>query len=159
MITRRFFEVAVAVGMVAVLAAGSGEAIAMTAGSAASSHAVPVLGSKKFDTMPDAVGYGTAHPKRIFNGGDPSGDAYHLRWATWGAATSLGHGKTYVFKPSGGYYKDPGRIELKATGLGHCTAKGPLAYRHLHVRVAGPGKAYGRWSRWSGAKNLCHNHF
>ncbi|HEX3824987.1 MAG TPA: hypothetical protein VHV79_11035 [Mycobacteriales bacterium] len=159
MMTRRCFEVAVAVGLLAALSVGTGEAIAMTALPAASSHAVPVLGSKKFDTMPDAVGYGTAHPKRIFNGGDPSGDAYHLRWASWGAAASLGHGKTYVFKPSGGYYKRPGRIELKATRLGHCTAHGPLAYRHLHARVAGPGKSYGHWFRWSEVKNICHSHF
>lgn len=159
MITRRFLEVFVAFGLIATLALGSGDALASAARPGSTSSTVPVLGSKKFDSMPDAVGYGTAHPKRIFNGGDPSGDAYHLSWTHWGGATSIGHGKTYVFKPNGGYYKHPGRIELKASGLGHCTAGGPLAYRRLHAREARPGGHFGHWFRWSGAKNICQNHF
>jgi hypothetical protein len=116
---------------------------------------VPVLGAKAFD-LPSGSGFGTAHPKRIDNGGDPSGIAFHLAWAHWGDATSTAHGKTYVPKKSGGFFRHAGRIELRASDLGQCTANSRVAYRHLHAREAAPGKSYGHWFRWSGAKTICH---
>lgn len=119
-------------------------------------HAVPVLGSKAFPGSPDAIGFGTAHPTHVFNGGDPSGEAIHLHWTGWGKARTVAHGKTFVSRPKGGFYKHKGRLEFRASDLGHCSANGPLAYRHLHARVAAPGKSYGHWSRWSEANNICH---
>jgi hypothetical protein len=153
MITRRFFEVAVAVGMVAVLAAGSGEAIALAARPGTSSSTVPVLGSKKFE-LPSGSGFGKPHPKKIFNGGDPSGLAFHLVWSHWGRAVSTATGKSYAPKKSGGVYP-AGRIELRASDLGRCTANGQLAYRHLRAREAPPHKSFGHWFKWSGTKTIC----
>jgi hypothetical protein len=145
----------IAAGLSALLALASGGAAIANAARSPSSHAtVPVLGSKKFD-LPAGSGFGTAHPKKIDNGGDPSGIAYGLSWAHWGHATSIAHGTTNVPKRSGGYYAHRGRIEFRASDLGSCSASGPLAYRHLHARVAAPGKSFGKWFAWGDAKTIC----
>ena len=51
--------------------------------------------------MPYGIGWATAHPKEIFNGGDPSGDVRSIHWSHWGAATATGHGLGAGFKPQG----------------------------------------------------------
>jgi hypothetical protein len=144
MIRRLFLSAMLVVTVGAVLTAVSG-----VASGAAHHKVVPVLGSKAFPGSTDAIGFGTAHPKHVFNGGDPSGDAVHLKWTGWGKPTTIAHGQTF-----GPTHKR--RIEFRASDLGHCTANGPLAYRHLHARVALPHKPYGHWFRWAEAKNICH---
>ncbi len=72
----------------------------------------PVLGSASF--IPRiGVGWGTYKPSEIFNGGDPSGMIDGITWSGWGEPEAIGYGKTYIFKPNGGYY--PGECHRRAT--------------------------------------------
>ena len=113
-----------------------------------------VLGKK--DLLMYGIGWGTAHPRTIFNGGDPNGRAWGLHWTRWGASRSLARGRTWIFKPAGGYYSKPGAIELRASRIGRCTAGGPRAYTRLQAREAvRPGGPLGRWFVWGGWKSLC----
>jgi hypothetical protein len=113
-----------------------------------------VLGSRSFAL--NGAGFGTAHPSRIFNGGDPSGLVSHIHWAHWGASVATGRGLNSIFKPSGGYYSQLVTIELRASRLGHCTAGGPLAYRRLSFRAPShPGGKLGPWTLWSGTPTIC----
>ncbi len=123
--------------------------------SAAAAPRQPVLGSTAF--IPRiGVGWGTYRPREIFNGGDPSGMVYGITWTGWGKPESIGHGKTYIFKPTGGYYSRSVTAELAAFDLGRCTTGGPLAYRLLEVRVpSAPGAKFGKWFVWSDVKTLC----
>ena len=124
--------------------------------SATAAKRVPVLGSKSF-AGPPGVGWGTYAPREIFNGGDPSGMVTAITWTGWGSPTAIGYGKSFIFKPAGGYYPGAVKVELRASVLGHCTAAGPRAYEHLAVREPSrPGGPLGKWSWWSGAKTLCH---
>lgn len=114
---------------------------------------LPPLGSRVF-YAPHAKGFGTAHPSTISNGGDPSGVVTKIAWKAWGGQTAIGYGLNSIFKPNGGYYPRPVRIELRAQHLGRCA--GQLVYRQLDVRLpAKPGGPLGKWFLWSGAKNLC----
>src|SRR6185312_6638391 len=74
----------------------------------------PVLGAKAF-AAPYGNGFGSAEPKEIFNGGDPSGSVRNIHWSGWGNPTAIGYGLNPIFKPHGGYYRKPARIELRAT--------------------------------------------
>jgi hypothetical protein len=121
---------------------------------AASSPGTPVLGKKNL--LSGGIGWGTAQPAVIFNGGDPSGRAYALRWTGWGNATAYAYGLNPIFKPQGGYYREPGRIELRAYRIARCVPGGPTAYTRLEARVAGrPGGPLGKWFAWGGWKTLC----
>jgi hypothetical protein len=88
--------------------------------SAASAAGPPVLGTKGL--MPYGTGWGTAHPREIFNGGAPSGSVSRIRWRHWGAATATGSGRAPTYKPGGGYYAKRVRVQLRATRLGRCPA-------------------------------------
>jgi len=115
----------------------------------------PVLGSKAF-AGPSGSGWGTYEPSEVYNGGDPSGMVKDIVWSHWGDAVSIGTGKTWIFKPEGGYYPSPVTAELRASDLGHCTLHGPLAYRHLGSREPSkPGGKLGPWFPWSDAPTLC----
>jgi hypothetical protein len=128
-------------------------AILATTAATAAAAADPVLGSKSF-AAPYGTGFGTPEPTEIFNGGDPSGSVTHITWTGWGNPTAIGHGLNPIFKPHGGYYRKPARIELRATKLGHCGKQ--LAYTRLEVRIPKkPGGKLGKWFSWSGAKTLC----
>lgn len=130
-----------------------GAALAGTAGAAAN----PVLGSKAF-AAPYGKGFGTAEPSEIFNGGDPSGSVRNIKWSGWGNPTAIGYGLNPIFKPHGGYYAKPARIELRATALGKCGKQ--AAYTKLEVRIPKkPGGKLGKWFSWSGAKTLCKSPF
>ena len=113
----------------------------------------PVLSAKKF-AAPYGKGFGTAEPKEIFNGGDPSGSVRNIRWRGWGNPSALGYGLKTIFKPHGGYYRKLARIELRATDLGKCGKR--VAYTKLEVRIPKhPGGKLGKWMSWSGVKTLC----
>jgi len=115
----------------------------------------PVLGGKAFAPM--GKGFGTAAPREIFNGGDPSGLVEKIKWSHWGQRTATGWGETSIFKPHGGYYPQLVRSELRATRLGRCTKNGRPAYTHLEERVPSrPGGPLGKWFAWSGEKSICH---
>jgi hypothetical protein len=115
----------------------------------------PALGSKRFPG-PGNRGFGHAHPREIFNGGDPSGDVSAIHWTRWGAATARGRGKTSIFKPTGGFYDTLVLADLRAKKLGHCTKGGRRAYKQLWIRVPDhPGGPMGKWQLWAGAKTIC----
>ncbi len=100
------------------------------------------------------VGWGTAHPSEIFNGGDPSGLVTNIHWSSWGGPTANGTGKNAIFMPAGGYYKQRVTIQLRATDRGRCTAHGGLVYRKLYSREPHrPGGPAGGWEPWS--NDLC----
>jgi hypothetical protein len=122
----------------------------------ASATPEPVLGSPGH-LAPAAKGYGKAHPRHIFNGGDPSGEVAKLEWRHWGAATAKGRGVTWLLRPEGGYYARPGRIVLRAEGLGTCP-DGTTAYTRMEYRVAHhPGGPVGQhWHPWATRSgNIC----
>ena len=79
----------------------------------------PVLGSPSH-YAPAGQGWGKAHPRHVFNGGDPSGEMAKLEWRHWGEPTARARGVTWLLRPEGGYYGRPGRIVLRAEGLGAC---------------------------------------
>jgi hypothetical protein len=111
-----------------------------------------VLGAQAF--APNGTGWGTAEPAEIFNGGDPSGLVATIHWRSWGGPTAIGWGRTSIFKPQGGYYRQQVRIELRAGGLGRCG--GQRAYTQLSVRgPSRPGGPLGPWGSWSDAPSLC----
>jgi len=122
---------------------------------AADAGTEPVLGSSAH-LAPAAKGFGSAHPRRIFNGGDPSGVAAQLEWRHWGAATTTARGVTWLLRPEGGYYSRPGRLVLRASGIGTCP-DGTAAYTHLEFRIADrPGEPAGkRWRPWAGDGDIC----
>ena len=113
-----------------------------------------VLG--KSHLLRGGVGWGTALPDVIFNGGDPNGRAWNLRWSHWGAATASARGLTWIFRPNGGYFAKPAVIELRAGAIGRCSKGGPLAYTHLEAREAvRPGGPLGKWFDWGGWPSIC----
>jgi hypothetical protein len=128
-------------------------AIAAFASSGASAAASPALGAKAF-TGRYGEGFGSAEPSKIFNGGDPSGSVTEIKWSGWGNPSAIGYGLNPIFKPGGGYFRKPARIELRATDLGKCGAT--AAYTRLEIRVPKhPGGKLGKWLLWSGAKSIC----
>lgn len=68
------------------------------------------------------IGYGEISPHAVFNGGDGTGRADHLRWRGWGSARAVGTGRGWG--PSG---RVP--VQLIATELGPC--RGHDAYRRI----------------------------
>ena len=116
--------------------------------SPAAAAATPVLGKKGL--MPYGKGWGTAHPRTIFNGGAPSGSVSNIRWRHWGAATATGSGRAPQYRPSGGYYAKRVRVQLRATRLGRCPGGHRRAYTRLIVREqTRPGGPFGDWFAWT----------
>jgi hypothetical protein len=142
-------------GLAAALAALLVVAIAASAAAeeVGPAEPIPVLGSKRF-SAPFGAGFGTAEPEVIFNGGDPSGEVSKIHWRGWGEPSAIGTGLEPIFKPRGGYFRKPGRVELRATALGKCGPK--AAYTRLEFRAPKhPGGKLGRWMLWSGEKTIC----
>lgn len=134
------------------LGAALAVALALSAAGPAAASGKLVLGSKSF--APDGWGWGTVKPAALFDGGDPSGSVSRIRWRSWGGSTAVGFGLNPIFKPGGGYYRRPARIELRAEDVGRCG--GRRAYRRLSVRVTShPGGKLGPWRLWAGAASLC----
>jgi hypothetical protein len=128
-------------------------ALGATLAASSAAAANPVLGAKAF-AAPYGKGFGTAEPKEIFNGGDPSGSVRDIKWSGWGNPSAIGYGLNPIFKPHGGYYRKPARAELRATGLGKCGSQ--AAYTRLEIRVPKhPGGQLGKWMLWSAAKTIC----
>jgi len=115
----------------------------------------PVLGSPSH-YVPAGKGWGKVHPRYVFNGGDPSGEIAKLEWRHWGEPTARARGVTWLLRPEGGYYGRPGRIVLRAEGLGVCP-DGTAAYTRLEFRVAHrPGGPVGNyWRPWAGDGDIC----
>src|SRR6201996_535522 len=115
----------------------------MMTSAASAAAANPTLGAKAF-AAPYGKGFGTAEPKEIFNGGDPSGSVRSIKWSGWGNPSAIGYGPNPIFKPHGGYYRKLARVELRATALGKCGAQ--AAYTKLEIRA--PRKPGGKLGKW-----------
>lgn len=134
--------------MVAVAAA-----VALTVPAAASGKVV--LGSKDW-AAPYGEGWGTAKPRKIDNGGVPSGIVVKIRWRHWSDAIARGKGRGHQYKPGGGYYRKRVDVKLRAQRIGTCPGEKGRAYKHLKAKFRKrPGGPYGDWFSWSGDKNLC----
>jgi hypothetical protein len=123
----------------------------------ATAGAMLVLGSKKF-YAPIGEGWGTAEPKRVSNGGVPSGIVDQIHWKNWGGPMAIGWGRSWIYEPRGGYYDRSVRVKLRALDIGDCA--GHRAYRHLSVRKPSrPGGKLGPWASWTyRGRNLCDSH-
>jgi hypothetical protein len=143
-----------AAGRSARLVVGLCVLLLVTAALAAGASRVVVLGKRGL--LPHGRGWGSAHPARIDNGGDPNGTAWQLRWTGWGSPVARARGLTWIFRPNGGYFSKPGAIELRASRIGRCTPGGPPAYTRLEAREAlRPGGRLSRWFAWGGWKTTC----
>jgi hypothetical protein len=136
----------------------SGSAIA-DAGTPQSSarnwYKAPLLGSKDF-AGPYGAGFGAIKPKRIYNGGVPSGLVEKIRWRRWGKPVAIGWGLGHGYRPSGGYYAKHIRIKFRAKRIGYCQGSNWPAYTRLLVRAQKkPGGRFGRWFSWSGSSSIC----
>jgi hypothetical protein len=119
------------------------------------------MGSKYFlSSFPSGgLGWGTPRPKTLFNGGDPSGYISKITWTSWGGSIATGSGLNPIFKPQGGYYPNPVKIQLRASSIGICYSGGPRTYRRLIAREPSrPGGPMGHWFVWSGQHSLCKWH-
>lgn len=146
---------AIAVGAVGAVANGHWATNRAAAASSTVAR-LPKLGSKVFAGR-SGIGWGAYRPSEISNGGDPTGIVQAIHWDSWGGPTAVGFGTGWYVGPKSIVADGtPGRTELRASDLGHCTTGGPLAYQHLEVRgPARPGGRLGAWHSWSGAKTLC----
>ena len=71
-----------------------GSTIVITVSTGVAPMPVPVLGQP----IPyGSTGFGKAHPVTVWGGGDPTSLVQHIKWASWGHATAVGHGKTVYF--------------------------------------------------------------
>ena len=123
-------------------------------GASGRSRMTVVLGSRLL--FPGGSGWGTSEPRTIYNGGVPSGKAWRLVWKNWGRAAAFADGVTWIYRPSGGYFATPGRVQLKAYLVSYCSKGGRLAYTRLSVRaVSRPGGTFGKWHAWGGLRSIC----
>lgn len=125
------------------------------ASSASTAAALPVLGEAGW--APNGYGWGEIRPRRLYNGGVPSGLVQRIKWRSWGGQIASGRGRTALYKPEGGYYAEKGFIQLRAYGLGTCPGTdGKRTYTRLKARAqVRPDGPYGRWFRWSGMTDIC----
>jgi hypothetical protein len=116
---------------------------------------VPVLGAHRHLGHLGGIGWGTAHPRQLSNGGDGTGHIHRIHWKTWGAERAFGHGMVGALRPRGGPFRRLVRIRLRAQLLGHCPGLTRPAYRRLYVRVAlRPGAPVGpHWHLWGPPRN------
>jgi hypothetical protein len=66
-------------------------------------------------------GYGQVRPSTIYNGGDESGLAEHIKWASWGGTKAVGYGEAVYVGP--GQFEYQGKMEpatIVAFDLGSC---------------------------------------
>lgn len=130
-------------------------AVLATLSQAGAANTTVVLG--RTNVVQYGIGWGTVRPSLIFNGGDPSGRAWHLKWRGWGATSAYALGRTTIPHRGGNYYPKSGVIELRASDIGRCSPHGPRAYTQLQVREAvRPGGRLTRWGPWGGWKTICH---
>ena len=90
----------------------------------------PVLGSPGH-LAPAGKGWGKAHPRHVFNGGDPSGEVAKLEWRHWGGPPPRARGVTWLLRPEGGYYAAARPDRAPRRGARH------LPRRHRGVHPAG----------------------
>lgn len=103
----------------------------------------PVLGSK--NAFPNGKGFGTAKPRVVYLGGDPTGYVSRISWQHWGSSRAVGFGRGWCPGQSvaAGHYC---LAALHVSRLGTC--HGQRAYRSLVFDF----KDRGKWmlgSKWN----------
>ena len=94
----------------------------------------PVLGTPFID---GAIGYGTARPEELSQGGTCGGDVIlKITWDSWGGPTASGRGVKCLTAGEAAEGQQPERVALTASDLGPCHGK--LAYRTLAVGASSP---------------------
>jgi len=117
----------------------------------------PILGPSDFAGQ-YGKGWGKPKPRTIYNGVAPSGLVRKIRWRKWGTSVARGRGRTYIYRPEGGYYPGSVPAELRVSNVGFCNGGFRLMYRRLLYKVpTRPGGNFGRWYSWSGARSLCNS--
>jgi hypothetical protein len=61
--------------------------------------AVPTLG-RPAGVFAHGAGFGQVRPKKIFNGGDPTGIVSDITWSSWGGSRAMGTGTSDYVGPS-----------------------------------------------------------
>src|SRR3954452_11954331 len=104
-------------------------ACGLAAGPAAAANRKPIVLGGPWG--PYQKGYGHAHPRSIFNGGDPTGAVSKITWKNWGRATATGTGTGDFVWP--GYSVAGGSTNARAVVVawGRTTCKGKRVYRPL----------------------------
>ena len=120
-----------------------------------------VLGARHRQA-PYGSGWGTVAPRRIYNGGTPSGLVTDIEWQSWGSTRAIGRGQTSIYRPNGGYYKRPAEVIIRAQGLSNCPGSTRPAYTRLYYRnERKPGGEMGKqWRLWQPQNgNVCRKAF
>ena len=130
--------VAVVSGVAALLLSSLSPALAGTTS--------PVLGSKS--AFPSGKGFGTAKPRTVYLGGDPTGLVKSITWQRWGSARAVGYGTGWCPGQSvaAGH---PCSVALHVSKLGTC--HGARAYNALAFYFKA-GSSYTLGSRWNACK-------
>jgi hypothetical protein len=116
--------------------------------------ATVLLGSPSY--VMNGAGFGTERPATIFNGGVPSGMVSGISWSSWGGPTASGRGRNPLYKPQGGYFRQNGKVALRAEKIGTCPDGTGPAYTELWARFPNwPGGPLGPWVKWSGSQTIC----
>jgi hypothetical protein len=84
MILRRQHALLAAFAAVSVVLAPTALAVART----------PVLGGRH--AFPNGQGFGKAHPRTVYLGGDPTGEVSSMTWRHWGQRRAVGFGRRCV---------------------------------------------------------------
>ncbi|MEV4318077.1 hypothetical protein [Actinocrispum sp. NPDC049592] len=74
-------------------------------------------------------GYGTAHPKTIYNGGDPTGWVTDVHWQSWGDPVAIGTGMASDARNTVVADAPQRKATVRAFNLGVC--KGKLMYQAI----------------------------
>jgi hypothetical protein len=150
--------IAIMVGVLAGCAAvAGGQADTAHAGQAtASSTGTLVKKTTKLPTLGRVwgpggqEGYGKVRPSTIYNGGDETGLAEHIKWSSWGGKKAIGTGEAVYVAP--GQFTYQGTLQhatIVAFDLGTCA--GHPAY--LAVEWYFP--QYGGKFNPTGVRNIC----
>lgn len=102
------------------------------------------------------VGFGTAIPSLVFNGGDPTGLFENLTWSSWGGATADGRGTALYEDGSVIVAAEPREpASFRAYDLGTC--QGHRVYLHLAVWFPQHGETFNPATNGETFYTLCPN--
>ncbi len=119
----------------------------LTATSALGRSPLPVLGSRH--AFPNGAGFGTAKPRHVYLGGDPTGNVHSVSWRRWGSqrATAFGIGWCPGRSVAAGH---PCPVSLHVYALASC--RGHRAYTEMAFYFkTRPSSRWMLGSKW----NIC----
>jgi hypothetical protein len=96
----------------------------------------PVLGAT---WAPGTVGYGTARPSELFNGGVATGHVFDIVWDSWGDDPAVGHGIGYYSATGGSSSALEHPATVVAFDLGDCDGRN--GYRQVRWFFVEQGQA------------------